>query len=128
MSHFTRIKTRLVKKAYLVQALRDLGHQPQEGEIFIRGYGGQKTAVEVMIPTQNPGYDLGFKKAGDTYELVADWFGIKDIPKERFLDQLHQRYAYCAVLDRLAEQGFELVEEEELADKAIHLTVRRAVF
>ena len=48
----------------MLPALSDLGYQPQEGNVEIRGFGGRKTAVEVMVPTKNRGYDLGFKKAG----------------------------------------------------------------
>lgn len=65
MSHFTSIKTKLVKKEHLLQALRDLGYQPVEGNVEIRGFGGEKTAVEVMVPTKNHCYDLGFRKAGE---------------------------------------------------------------
>ena len=81
-----------------------------------------------MIPTQNPDYDIGFRKKGATYELVADWYGIEDIEPKRFLKEVHQQYAYHAVKERMAEQGFEVVEEEKEEDKTIHLTVRRAVF
>ncbi|MFH1562540.1 MAG: DUF1257 domain-containing protein [Nitrospirota bacterium] len=128
MSHFTRMKTKLVKKEYLIQALTGLGYQPKEGTVKIKGYNGQETDVEVMVPTKNHGYDLGFKKTGDVYELVADWYGIKDINPEKFLNQLQQKYAYHTVLNNMNEQGFEVVEEENQEDKTIHLTVRRTVF
>jgi len=128
MSHFTRIKTKLVKKEFLIEALKDLGHRPREGKVLIQGYGGQKTEVEVMIPTKNVGYDIGFRKKGEAYELVADWYGIKDIEPEGFLNQVQQKYAYYAVQSRMAEQGFEVVEEEDLEDGTVHLMVRRAVF
>lgn len=128
MSHFTKMKTRLVRKEYLTQALKDLGYQPKEGNLKIRGFGGQRTDVEVMIPTKNPEYDIGFRKAGEIYELVADWYGIKDINPKEFLNQLQQKYAYHTVLNRMQEQGFEVVEEENQEDNTIHLTVRRTVF
>ena len=128
MSHFTRIKTSLAKKEYLLQALCDLGYQPEEGRVCIKGYGGQETEVELMIPSGNPGYELGFKKNGEAYELVADWYGIKNIQPERFLNQVRQRYAYHVVKSRMTEQGFEVVEEENQEDHTIHITVRRMVF
>ena len=115
-------------KEHLVQALRDLGHEPREGNVRVRGYSGQMTDVEVMIPTRNPVYDIGFRKAGETYEMVADWYGINDIVPDAFLNQVQQRYAYHAVLTRMREQGFEVAEEEDLQDRTIHLTVRRSVF
>jgi hypothetical protein len=122
------MKTRLIKKEYLIQALKDLGYQPGEGKVEIRGYGGQRTAVDVMIPTKNPGYDIGFRKAGEQYELVADWYGIEDIKPEELLNRIQQRYAYHAVKSRMEEQGFEVVEEENQEDKTIRLMVRRTVF
>lgn len=128
MSHFTRIKTKLVVKKHLLQALRDLGHQPQEGKVAISGYQGQKTSVEIMIPTKNKGYDIGFKQTDGVYELVADWYGIKDIKSESFINTLQQRYSYHAVVNSMTEKGFEVVEEENTEDKTIHLTVRRSVW
>jgi Protein of unknown function (DUF1257) len=128
MSHFTRMKTRLVVKEHLVQALRDLGHEPRVGNVMVRGYRGQMTDTEVMIPTGNPGYDIGFRKAGETYEMVADWYGIRDIVPDAFLNSVQQRYAYRAILMRMQEQGFEVAEEEDLQDRTIHLTVRRSIF
>ena len=128
MSHFTKIKTKLVIKEHLIQALKDLGHRPQEGQVSIRGWHGQKTSVEVMIPTKNKGYDIGFQKSDGVYELVADWYGIKDIKSEAFINTVQQRYSYHAVVSRMAEKGFEIVEEENTEDNTIHLTVRRAVF
>ena len=128
MSHFSRVKTKLVKKEHLVQALSDLGYQTTEGNVEIRGFNGQKMKVDVKVPTKNPGYDLGFRKVDNVYELVADWYGIADINPEKFLNQVNQRYAYHAVRTRMEEQGFAVVEEENKADKTIHLTVRRTVF
>ncbi len=42
MSHFTRMKMKLAKKDHIVQALRDLGYEPREGKVHIRGYGGRR--------------------------------------------------------------------------------------
>ncbi|GBE13642.1 hypothetical protein BMS3Bbin14_00828 [bacterium BMS3Bbin14] len=127
MSHFTTMKTRLVNRKYLVAALKDLGFQPQEGPVRIRGYEGQETEVEVKVPTGNPEYDLGFRKVGKTYELVADWYGITDIRAKTFMAQLLQRYAYHAVSAQVQARGFEIVEDESLQDHTIHLTLRRCI-
>jgi hypothetical protein len=128
MSHFTRIKTQMVERAFLVQALRDLGHQVEEGDVHIRGWGGQRTRVEIKIPTKNRGYDIGFRKEGQVYEMVADWWGIRGIKRDQLLQQLTQRYAYQATRTKLAEQGFELVEEQQQKDGRLHLTLRRTVY
>jgi len=127
MSHFTTIQTQVVVKEQLKKALDDLNLTYEEGEVEIRGYGGQRTRVEIRVPTRNPGYDLGFRKQGDVYELVADWWGIKDIQQEVFLNRLTQRYAYHIAKDRLEAQEFTIVEEEVQADQTIHITVRQMV-
>lgn len=127
MSHFTRMKTQLGESEYLLQALHDLGYSPEEGGIEIRGYGGNRTRVDVKIATRNPGYDIGFRKAGNAYEMVADWWGIRDIKQESFLQQVTQRYAYHAARVKLEEQGFTLVSEEGQAGERIHLVLRRMV-
>jgi hypothetical protein len=58
---------------------------------------------------------------------VADWWGIRDIKQERFLQQVMQRYACHAARARLEEQGFALVSEEMQQGKRIHLVLRRMV-
>ena len=90
-------------------------------------YGGKTTSVEIKIPTKNPGFDLGFRKQGDTYELVADWWGIKDINQNDLLQQLNQRYAYNVAKDQLESQDFTIVEETVEQDQTIHICVRRTV-
>jgi hypothetical protein len=127
MSHFTRIKTQIVEKDYLLQSLRDLGHDFEEGNIQIRGYSGNQAQVNIKIPTENPEYDIGFVKAGNSYDIVADWWGIKGIDNETFHRQLMQRYAYNATRAKLEEQGFFLADEEVQEDNRIHLVLRRVV-
>ena len=127
MSHFTTIKTKIVEKEYLKQALSELGHNYQEGNVNIRGYQGIQTPVAIKIPTKNYGYDIGFRQSNNAYEIVADWWGIKDIKQEQFLQQVSQRYAYHAAKAKLEEQGFSLVSEEAKAGDRIHLVLRRTV-
>jgi len=125
MSHFTRIKTKIVSLEHLKAALSDLGYTFQEGHQRVRGYGGQSTPVELRIPTSNEGYDLGFVREGEAYSLVADWYGIHDIKQEQFVQRLTQRYAYHAVRQQLDEQDFNLVEETTDDQQRIHLVLRR---
>jgi hypothetical protein len=125
MSHFTRIKTRMVDRAFLLAALRDLGHVPEEGPVEARGYNGIRTSVEIKVPTRQAGYDIGFRQTADGYEVVADWYGIRGIEQKDFVQRLQQRYAYHAARARLQEQGFSLVSEESQADGRVHLVLRR---
>ena len=82
MSHFTTIRTRLVAREYLKKALDDLKMPYEEGNVEIRGFMGKRTPVEIRVRTQAKGYDLGFRKQGEAYQLVADWWGIKEISQE----------------------------------------------
>lgn len=127
MSHFTRMQTRMVEKEYLVQALQDLGLPYEDSASHVRGYDGQRTAVDFIAHTRNPDYDIGFRKTGEAYEIVADWWGIRDVQRDQFLKQVTRRYAYHATLGKLEEQGFTLAGEEVQKDGQIHLVLRRLV-
>ena len=127
MSHFTSIKTQIVEKEYLKQSLADLKMTYCEGNVKIRGYQGIATNVEIKIPTNNSGYDIGFRKSGNAYEVVADWWGIRDINQQQFVQKVYQRYAYHAAKAKLEEQGFSLISEEVQEGERIHLVLRRTV-
>ncbi len=128
MSHFSTVKTQLRKRKPLLQALHDLGYVPQEGEKLVRGYRGQTVKAEVAVPMKKGG-DIGFRwnETNQVYELVTDldlWEG--QVPLERFLAQLTQRYALNTVVSAAAEEGFEVAEEtRNLSDGSIELVVTR---
>src|SRR5689334_2609722 len=125
MSHFTRIKTKIVDKQHLLSALRDLGHAPQEGEVSIHGWGGRTAKAQVKVATKSAGYDIGFQEKDGSFDIVADWYGIRDVKRAEFVQQLSQRYAYHAARAKLEAQGF-AVAAEEVDDKGrIRLVLRR---
>jgi hypothetical protein len=109
---------------YLIKALRNLGHNPEEGSVYVKGYGGSRTPVDIRIRSKASGYDVGFRKEGSHYVCVADWYGVRGIQQETFLQQLTQQYASIAVKDQLASQGFALAEEKQVEGR-IHLVLRR---
>jgi hypothetical protein len=125
MSHFTRVKTRMTDRTLIVRALEDLGHRPEVGAVEIRGWGGRKQQVEVRVPTRNRGYDIGFVRSNGHYDVVADWWGIRDVPQAEFVAGVTRRYAYHATRARLEEQGFSLVQEQAEPDGRVHLVLRR---
>lgn len=126
MSHFTSIKTQIIEKEFL-RSLADLKIAYSEGNVQIRGYQGNRTDVEIKIPTNNSGYDIGFRQVENAYEVVADWWGIRDINQQQFVQQIYQRYAYHAAKTKLESQGFLLVGEEVQEGERIHLVLRRTV-
>ena len=70
MSHFSRIKTQMVEKEYLLLALKDEGYSCEEGEhLNVRGYGGKQTPVDIKVSAKKfLSYAIGFRKDGQTYE------------------------------------------------------------
>lgn len=127
MSHFSTLKTELRDREALIEALRDLGHQPETGERPIRGYRGQTETAEVAILSSDGG-DIGFRwNAGSgQYELVTDldlW--RQPVPVERFLARLTQRYALRTILAASAAEGFQVQEQTDALDGSIELVVSR---
>jgi hypothetical protein len=97
--------------------------QFEEGKVKIKGYMGRKTAVDLRIRTPE-GYDVGFVKSGDTYEVVADWEMVKSFSQEAFIKEVTRSYAYQVVKDQLQVQDFRVVEERRQGE-TVSLTLRR---
>ena len=94
---------------------------------MVRGYRGQTVKAELAVNLEKGG-DIGFRwnEASQAYELVTDldlW--QQQIPVERFLSKLTQRYALNSVLTATAEEGFEVAEEKRNLDGSIELVVTR---
>jgi len=124
MSHISHVKTQMVEKDFLIQALKDLGYAYEEGDLEIKGTGGKKAHVAIKVNLRLS-FDIGFKNNGDAYEIVADWYGVRGLKKKEFTEKVAQRYAYFATKAKLEEQGFTLVSEEIGEKGKIHLVLRR---
>jgi hypothetical protein len=124
MSHFSRIRTQIIDRQYLLQALDDLGFRYEEGKLKVGGFLGQKAEVEIVVrlPLSN---DIGLRLSGGIYEIVADWAGVKGLSQKDFIERITQRYAYHAAKGQLEEQGFTLVEETVQNTGQIRLVLRR---
>ena len=123
MSHFSRVRTRIVDLLYLKRALSDMNLEFEEGRSKIRGFLGRKMTVDLRVRTPE-GYDIGFVKTGDTYEVVADWDMVRSFSQEAFVNEVMRRYAYHVVKDQLEGQDFRIVEERRQGE-AVSLTLRR---
>ena len=127
MSHFSTVKTELRQLEPLVKALEDLGYAPDQGERPVRGYRGQTVTADLAIAVQEGG-DIGFRwnTTSESYELVTDldlW--KQQIPVERFLSKLTQRYALNTVLAATAKEGFQVAEQTNPENGSIELVVTR---
>jgi hypothetical protein len=127
MSHFSTVKTELRDRVALLAALSDLGHVPSEGPQPVRGFRGQTVSADLSVPQAN-GADIGFRwnPVGAAYELVTDlelW--NQQVPVERFLGQLNQRYALRTILAASEQEGFQVSGQTEHLDGSIELVVTR---
>lgn len=124
MSHFTTIKVKIKDGEILHKTLQELGYTV-ETNTNVRGYQGKKTKAEYVI-RQNNGYDLGFRRQSDNYELVADFWGAK-IDQTKFINDISQKYAHYTLKEEVEKQGFNIEEEETLEDGTLRVVVGRWV-
>ncbi len=125
MSHFSRIQTQIVEKAHLIQAIADLGFHYEEGQLQVEGFLGQKAQVQIILRLQNS-YSIGLRQSAGSYEIVADWAGVRGVNQNDFVQRLTQRYAYHTARAKLEAQGFNLVEETKTETGQIHMVLRRS--
>jgi len=122
MSHFTTIAIEIKNGDFLQQALEAMGY-PVQKNTLVRGYLGNTTQAEYVIPMPNA-YDIGFRKIGDRYELIADLWGVAFNVQE-FLGAIAQEYATKTVLESATQQGFEIEQQETLEDGTVRIVIGR---
>ena len=99
MSHFTRIRTVIVEREFLEKALEDLGYAYEKGEVKVRGLAGESVKAEIKIKLAL-GREVGFRRSGDRYEVIADQWGLGTGLKD-LTQKVTQRYAYHAAIAKL---------------------------
>jgi tRNA G26 N,N-dimethylase Trm1 len=124
MSHFTTIKVQIKNSGILHQVLQELGYQV-ECNTTVRGYQGNTTEAEYVIRQQN-GYDLGFRRSDENYEIISDFWGAK-INQQEFVNAITQKYAHKTLMQTVQEQGFNVEDEEVLEDGTVRVVVGRWV-
>jgi hypothetical protein len=122
MSHFTTIAIEIKNGDLLKKALESLGYPVQE-QVPVRGYLGNTTQAEYVIPMPN-GYDLGFRRVGDRYELIADMWGVA-MDMQEFVGAVTQKYASEMVLQTADQEGFAIETQEILEDGTIRIVIGR---
>jgi hypothetical protein len=130
MSHFSRVKTRIKNREILIQCLQERGYTVQIGG-SLKGYQHEKS-VDLAIQLEK-GYGVGFTLNTDgSYDIVADWWGIKDSRKNRLIKdlearvcQIQQEYALKTTLEQTRQQGYSVVEKQVEKDGRIRIVLRR---
>ncbi len=133
MSHYSQLETKLSSAKHLIYALTDMGFQNievYENPQPLVGWVGDRReqTAEVIVRRRYVGMasnDLGFARDddGNFRALISDFDSVRY--NRAWLGRMCQRYAYHVSRDKLTEQGFDLVEEEQEDDGSIHLTLRR---
>ena len=125
MSHFTKIKTKLYDRVIIEKSLSELNIEWESGAEKIRGYNNQEYPADIVIRQKN-NYDIGFRWNNNEYELVADlMFWDQSYSIDKFLNQVHQRYAFNLIAKVSEEQDLEFVESGNLEDGSIRLVLRK---
>ena len=125
MSHFTKIKTKLYDRVTIEKSLSELNIEWESGAEKIRGYNNQEYPADIVIRQKN-NYDIGFRWNNNEYELVADlMFWDQSYSIDKFLNQVHQRYAFNLITKVSEEQNLEFVESGNLEDGSIRLLLRK---
>ena len=125
MSHFTKIKTKLYDRVTIEKSLSDLNIEWESGAEKIRGYNNQEYSADIVIRQKN-NYDIGFRWNNNEYELVTDLaFWDQSYSIDKFLNQVHQRYAFNLITKVSEEQHLEFVETGNFEDGSIRLLLRK---
>jgi len=77
MSHFTKIdRANIIDTAAFISACKELGLVNVKRNVEITDFYGKKITVDVAINVGR--YDIALQKnASGTYDMVADWWGIR---------------------------------------------------
>ena len=133
MSHFTKVKTRIMDLEALCKALDKLGYAYTAAEVgstvAVRGYQGN--AIDAKISIHTGEYDIGVvvdkdgvALAVDVYSLVADWWGIEDetgCTETEIVNRILKMYGFVKVVTACTAQGYEVGEPEVRADGSVQV-------
>lgn len=133
MSHLTKVKTKIKNYLILKQALSDLNikyvESSENNELVVKGYDKDHEKVRMLLKTGGP-YDIGIvhNTAEDTYEFIADWWGVEDyieMKQEDYINKITQRYAYNNVMDKIRSKGYDVVNEDVDEKENIRIVLRK---
>jgi hypothetical protein len=125
MSHFTRVKTKMTDGETIRAALGELGYTVLPGE-KVAGFVGRTATAEFKIKPTSSHYEIGFSKTSSGYVMIADWTMLR-MNQAAFSEKLMQKYGRTATIQKLADQGYELVEEKVDQKGEIRMLLRRSL-
>jgi len=106
-------------------ALNNLGYKISENIGSVRGFQGRTTNANFVVNLKSS-YDIGFQRSKDgSYEIVADWYGVKGVKKETFTSDLLQTYSFELIKQEMEKKGYNIVEKVKMRDNTIKVVVRK---
>lgn len=124
MSHYTKLeRANIIDPKAFIAAAKELGfHEIVENGIA-RGYQGATEKMDVVARHPGCKYDVGIKKNGKTFDLIADWWGVRQtVPDaENAFVRLTTKWTIIAQYRKL---GF-TPRITEKADKSLHIELSR---
>lgn len=128
MSHFTRVRTRLTDEPTIKQALVRMSYQVLPAHDGVHGWQGQRAKAAFKVRPPRTRYEIGFVPvAGSGFSVVADWWGVRVVKQQEFMQRLTREYAFVATVTSLAAKGFEVLQESVDRSGEVRLVLRRAV-
>ncbi|MFV2176429.1 DUF1257 domain-containing protein [Actinomadura sp. LOL_016] len=119
------MRTRFADGTVLRRALEEMGHEVRPVGRGVRGWLGQRTEAEFKIRPGRGNHEIGFVGSKAGYEVVADWYGIRDTTERKFVQELKQTYALVSTVSTLRERGFEIDRRSTEESGEIRVVLRR---
>ena len=126
MSHISVMKIAFADRDLLLQALKDLGYEAEEGNDLHITNGVKSVKVDFLVKVPYT-ESVGFRKGKNGWQLTADWFRV-NLDRKQFENRLKQQYAYLSVKQSLEKQGYLITEETKDEQQRVHIVLRRTEF
>ena len=129
MSHFSKIQTSIYDIKLLKKTLIDLGFKYDSSLTSIHDANGRLYKVDLVAKLYQKSENnlcIGFAWDGDKYSIITDLdFWFNDISFDLFVEKLNQSYSINVILDQTINDGFQKINQKNLNDGSIKLTVQR---
>ena len=131
MSHFSKIQTSINDINLLKKTLVDLGFEFNEEIKSIKDNNGRIHSVN-FIAEYNVQHVtealIGFSWYNNHYNIIVDLDLWKKYSSFNFfIEQLNQKYALNTILKQTEVEGFQKIQQDNLSDGSVKLTVQRWV-
>lgn len=120
------MKIAFADRDLLLQALKDLGYEVEEGGDLRITNGVKSVKVDFLVKVPYT-ESIGFRKGKNGWQLTADWFCV-NLDRKQFENRLKQQYAYLSVKQSLEKQGYLITEETKDEQQRVHIVLRRTEF